>query len=415
MFDCFCLPVVVTRSRLFMNNFKECAFEKLLKGEVSKPLSCHDFIGYLRLTENFQFLLAAALQTYQWPSFIGGISMIHRQSLHRFELASRIPRWSDQQLCDPANLTVLRSALTQSLSSRNKQRLSDDEVEQLYSIEPAHAASIIIPTNMNAIPTTLISMIFSFLEPCHQLLGSCILVSRQWCHIVTLSSSCTHWTEYQINRWNSICRVVPNWLSHVQHLTLLQPSQFPQSIDMFDPKRLTSLTIDRLNDGRLGSFLTTFTSVSRLYIRHANKIDLSTFFQDHPSLTDCSIMNIEGLSSLGVIIPSQMRHLTLLALPNAKPIIDAGNARSLQSLSLNGSWSIINAYGAAASLLHLEIIQHQPQSVATTTGLARALSTWKHLERIKLAHATLDNISSDAIQQWKHIRFIKTKVSHRLY
>jgi hypothetical protein len=385
-----------------------------------------EFDGYDDLEEKDRTKLNNALWTGEWSdSFTNTINAVHQRTRKRFELTERISRWSQQQLFDPSNETILRRLLTQSCNEMDA-CLSDNEVERLYSIEPTHAPPVIIHSkgSIHYVPSSLLSFIFSFLHPCSDLLGSCLLVSRHWFTIVPLSTSCTHWSDTGDEKENIDC-VAPDWLPNIQHLSLAMSYRFGQWCKRLKGcERLTSVTIINGNEDEVKYLFGDDLSLKRLSIMDIKKLDLG--FLNHHSLTHCSVILIDSISSSPkpALIASQLQELELHMKTKTSrddtsdlgddKIIDLANARSLHTLSLVGQWIIINSDGAASSLRDVEysLLEDLPGTLKreedATSSIMLAISKWFNITRIKLAGISLVTLPS-SIQSWRYANLLGAK------
>jgi hypothetical protein len=379
-----------------------------------------DFEGYDQLTKNGQLLLKHAIQTGRWPnSFLDKITLIHRQTVHRFELSSRLLRWSNEQLLNPVNATLLRYSLGQLIKSTDKARinscLSDDDIERLYAIEPALPMSIVVSSkgNISRLPTSILSSIFSFLNPTKEVLGKCLLVSRHWFHVVPLSSSCTHWKD-ENQQMAAVRRIVPIGY-RVHHVTFpLHEDHWLQFPTVSDNPRLTSLTINGTHITsvhNLESMISSLNHLTRLHINSITNPVLGSLLA-HPSLTECTIAGKSRgskSSNLEAKIPSQLRYLKL-DIDRAMGTIDLKNAKSLQTSSLNCAWIIKNGNGCSSSL---HVLEYTAGNVKPSrTSLLTALSQWNSIKRIKIDELPHDCILSlKSLRSWLHVDISTWKVN----
>jgi hypothetical protein len=187
-----------------------------------------------------------------------------------------------------------------------------------------------IRANINDIPSSILSFIFSFLYPVKELLSSCVRVSHQWSTTVLLPSSCPLWCE-------PVDRVVPSWFPNVSHIALpLFGSDSIQMIAIMVPnnKRLISLIVSNgITKQPDNSFLHTIIS--------------------HPSLLKCVLTDIQVKSPFrwsdrenGIPLPlpfhvaSQLQHLQLeLEDESVEYALNLCDAKQLHTLILKGCWS----------------------------------------------------------------------------
>jgi hypothetical protein len=386
-----------------------------------------EFDGYDDLEEKDRNKLNNALWTGEWSdSFVNTINAVHQRTRKRFELTERISRWSQQQLLDPSNETILRWLLTQSCNKAGP-CLSDNEVERLYSIEPTHAPSVIIHSkgSIHYVPSSVLSFIFSFLEPCKDLLGKCIRVSRNWLNIVPISTSCTHWEDSERHQpLDRVDRVAPNWISNIQHLSLAMSYLCEQwRARLGSCQRLTSLSLENAADAIWADISRCHFSkpipLKRLSIK-GTSASFDPSLLNHRSLTHCSILNIGFVwRPITGLVTSQLQLLELTVAPNGRPregtvdIIDLANARSLHTLSLVGQWIITNSDGASSSLRDVEYSFVVPgydlsgeatlkQKEKATSSILLTLSKWFNVTRVKLAGIPIVSLPS-SIQSWRHV------------
>jgi hypothetical protein len=382
-----------------------------------------EFDGYDDLEDEDQIKLDNALWTGEWSdSFVNTINAIRQRTWKRFELIERISRWNQQQLFDPSNETILRRLLTQSCNEMDA-CLSDNEVERLYSIEPAHAPPVIIHSkgSIHYVPSPILSFIFSFLHPCSDLLGSCLSVSRNWLNIVPISTSCTHWSDTGDEKKEDIDRIAPDWLPNIQHLSLTKSYRFEQWCKRLEGcERLTSVTIVNGREDEVKYLFGDDLSLKRLSIMDIKKLDLG--FLNHHSLTHCSVILIDSISSSPktALIASQLQelelHMKTKTICGSSKIIDLATARSLHTLSLVGHWIIINSDGAASSLRDVEysLLEDLPGTGTlkweedATSSIMLAISKWLDVTRIKLAGISLVTLPS-SIQSWRHANLLDLK------
>jgi hypothetical protein len=418
------------------------------RGLKKLPKEADGFDGFHALKTEDQLLLVAAIRRGRWYDFMGKITAIRDKSVLRSELASRIARWSDQQIGDPKHAPIIRRLLACAIPKKGQQRtsLSDDEVKLLYSIEPAHPLPTPIPstvskTQINDLPTSILSSIFSFLFPCDEVIGKCLMVSRYWLTTVPLSSSCTHWLDEYSRHVTDVQLIAPNWISGIQHLSISQL----QALQLWSSQRLVSLYIKQLRISQWQRFASSpsFNQVSRLQrleVYYIESLDLKTILLSLPSLTECIFLTIGELaheSSVSVMISSQMRYLKLDAPRTSygKAVgchIDLSDAKSLQVLLLRGEWTIKNGHGAASSLHHIEYRQPPANSVVgwgqvvheledadiesrqlARTSLMTAISTWKSIQRIKISGGLrIDTFlrNGGSVQTWQHVSLLNAKV-----
>jgi hypothetical protein len=384
-------------------------------------------------------------------TFAEKIAIIHHQTLPRFEFPTKLNEWSDHQIHHDIPTHIIRFAIGELAKVARSGHPFHDDINKLANIKPVNNIPSISNKEqkrwsggMNALPSAIISSIFSFLDQFDELLSRCMLVSRYWFNIVPLSSSCTHWDDTQ-QPFGAIRRLAPNWLPNIQHFSSMSAYRSPRLRnllrEMTSGQRLQSLTIEPDDDiiddhlsipSSLIEIIGQFSHLIRLKLTEVVKLNATPLLQ-HPSLRHIEIEDIRSILSTPITVSSELQYLKLAITPKEEledggdatlpPVLvtlDLSNINRLHTLSLTGCWDIKTSGkrdkkdnrksgSGNRSLTSIEYIlrPRRTQSWSHSNVLAAQESFMKALKQLHcVTHIRIDGVVIDelppSVERWEY-------------
>jgi hypothetical protein len=201
------------------------------------------------------------------PTFAEKIEEIHEQSLPRVGLSHKLlNEWRNHQIRHDIPAAILRVAVAEWVEGARLGHPFYNEIIKLGNLKPANTTERPREHHvctMDKLPSIILSSIFSFLEPCQELIGKCMLVSRYWFKVVPLPSSCLVWHDNNPTiLLKYIHRIAPLWLPNIRSLTCFggYTPRLHSFLHGTTLHRLTSLTVEGPSDPSTNSNVSIMTA-----------------------------------------------------------------------------------------------------------------------------------------------------------